>query len=451
MYRRLYDQLFGKSDKSDKETRLKKTEEWKKISAEAITTKQSLAVPESAIERERTKTHTSHLINKQKSLTLNSKCNKMVSILNNFLFPCPENKTYKTLNNIEQGDKREIWTTGIQNSSNSVSTITIKKFTTDNIFYGAYIQAFLNKKCKNIMKIHDVGIIDEGPSVYSIMEEFRFVLTTYDEKIQELMIRNDEKRTLYLKKIFYDIFLGLKCINGAGFVHRNLNADNVGITGSRYVTQGKIEAKIFDFDFIVHIDDVDGIKTDVGTRGFIDPDFVKSKQCNIKSDVYAAGVMLYKIFVNQGISIFRHTNINFLKIEVDRLNNTSYLKIEVEEKLKLLIEMCTNPIPTDRCTAEEALTSSWFDELKIEPAETYDDVDRRFTSRLIEAQAQKAEIKAQQARKSEEAEEIEAQQAHQSIIESLGGRIKKSRRQHSKNKKGLSKTKYTIKTRRTKK
>jgi serine/threonine protein kinase len=320
-----------------------------------------------------TEMKTAQLTMNDQTYTLNSLCNDkdmenelidegyLPETERGSLFPCPEDRNYvvNTTTALGQGGLNTVYKT----TNNLVFKLNqghVEKDAIERLARGAYIQALLNKKCgKYIVKILDVGtmkISSRKYGAYSIMEQFNTDMFNYIKQQR----KQQSLSTPEFKKIFYDIFLGLKCINEAGFVHRDIKKENIGIIINE---DRPIEAKIFDFDFIVHIENKEEILLNVGTPGFQDPTIINGRGCNIKSDIYSVGVMLYEHFAN---AIVRsHWDINLKKIQYDN-------------DLKDLISSCTQRNPKSRCDAKTALNNPWFSELYLVQDTTYDDVDREF-------------------------------------------------------------------------
>jgi len=302
------------------------------------------------------------------------------------LFQCFETKNFTTSEEIGRGGFSQAYK--LQSNTGEVGLVFKKTHnieTIDEATNGAYVQAYLSRQCNNICKVFDVGVEINRSFGYSIMEPFDMDMhqLIFGEKFQSELINQPEEyggfsnddRYKHIKSLFYDIFSGLKCINEAKYIHRDIKFANIGILKSN----GSYRAKIFDFDSVMRLDDEN--KLDRGTRGYID-----IKPINIKSDVYSVGVMLYEWFLKNcpdeesknSLSTWRK-NPQHRFIYTKKINNYESYDFLHYPDLENLINSCINKNLDERFTAKEALESPWFKCLKRHDDEpTFQEVDTEY-------------------------------------------------------------------------
>ncbi|KAJ4752974.1 protein kinase family protein [Rhynchospora pubera] len=152
-------------------------------------------------------------------------------------------------------------------------------------------------------------------------------------------------------------------------IHRDVKSSNILLTES-------FRAKVADFGFArtgPTEPDQSQIETDVrGTAGYLDPEYLRSNQLTIKSDVFSFGILLLEILsarrpveVNRSVDeriTIRWAFDNYNKGQVTEVKDP-LLKEEIDEgvltKYLCLAFQCAAPTRTDRPVMKEVVEQLW--------------------------------------------------------------------------------------------
>jgi serine/threonine-protein kinase len=136
----------------------------------------------------------------------------------------------------------------------------------------------------HVLRVHDLGEI--GDVLFFTMEYVRGVT------LQQLLDRTGRVPYSAGLRLGRQICSGLQAIHDAGIVHRDLKPDNVLLDPSG-------NARIMDFGIArsVGVDLRDG-KIE-GTPHYIAPEQILGRPTDFRADVYACGVVLYRIFTGE--------------------------------------------------------------------------------------------------------------------------------------------------------
>jgi len=106
--------------------------------------------------------------------------------------------------------------------------------------------------------------------------------------------KNDERSTDYelIFNLSKDIINGLDYLHSDGIkiIHRDLKPENI-------LLNEKNEIKIADFGIskILHNDDDSTMTTNQGTKNYMSPEIINSKEYNFKTDVWSAGCVIFEL------------------------------------------------------------------------------------------------------------------------------------------------------------
>jgi len=152
-------------------------------------------------------------------------------------------------------------------------------------------------------------------------------------------------------------------------IHRDVKSSNILLTES-------FRAKVADFGFArtgPTEPDQSQIETDVkGTAGYLDPEYLKSNQLTLKSDVFSFGILLLEILsarrpveVNRGFNeriTIRWAFDNYNKGQVTEIKDPM-LQEEIDEgvlnKYLCLAFQCSAPTRADRPVMKEVVEQLW--------------------------------------------------------------------------------------------
>lgn len=142
----------------------------------------------------------------------------------------------------------------------------------------------------NILGVHDFGLVDGRP--YLVMDLLEG--GTLDELLEE----QGNLSLAAARPLFRDLLEGLAYAHAQGAVHRDLKSENVHVG-----TKENPKVTILDFGLVKFTDDErwgSGHKLTMmgsvfGTPAYMSPEQCTGAQTDARSDVYAAGVILFEI------------------------------------------------------------------------------------------------------------------------------------------------------------
>jgi serine/threonine-protein kinase len=145
----------------------------------------------------------------------------------------------------------------------------------------------------NLLDVHDFGIVDGVP--YLVMELLDG--TPLDELFEE---GPPDPQTAFT--LMTQLLEGLAFAHQHGVLHRDLKAENVFVTRD---AQGGPVAKILDFGLVKFVDEerwgsggqaLTSMGSVFGTPAYMAPEQVTGSAVDKRTDVYAAGVILFELF-----------------------------------------------------------------------------------------------------------------------------------------------------------
>ncbi len=91
---------------------------------------------------------------------------------------------------------------------------------------------------------------------------------------------------------FSDVLAALEAVHAAQLVHRDVKPENV-------IVDAKGVPRLIDFDLAVAEDDEAALRTLAGTVAYLSPEQTRGERATPASDLYAAGVMLYRALTGE--------------------------------------------------------------------------------------------------------------------------------------------------------
>ena len=177
----------------------------------------------------------------------------------------------------------------LDNKCYAIKEISIKdemKYKIKNFQNEADILSRFNSK--NIVKYYDS--FKDNDKFYILMEYCD------GQNLKDFINKNKEKNTLIEENVLYKIIkqicLGIKEIHEKNIIHRDIKPENI-------FMNEKLEIKIGDFGISKNFgsnEDYTLTNTKAGSIGYIAPEILTQGICNIKSDMYSLGCILYELF-----------------------------------------------------------------------------------------------------------------------------------------------------------
>lgn len=153
---------------------------------------------------------------------------------------------------------------------------------------------------ENIVQVLHLGNSSTSGDPFVVMELLR------GETLHELIERERVLTAEQAVKIMSQVFAGLGVVHKAGYVHRDLKPRNIFIT-----TEGIVKLLDFGAVKLISDDDDDPFSTRhipaaltrqgqvLGTVRFMAPEQVSGHPCDPRTDIYAAGIVLYRMLAGQ--------------------------------------------------------------------------------------------------------------------------------------------------------
>jgi serine/threonine-protein kinase len=143
----------------------------------------------------------------------------------------------------------------------------------------------------NVVEVYDVG--QEGDSFYMVMELLQ------GEPLSEYLGREGKLTPQQVCSILIPVMSGLSAAHAAGVIHRDLKPDNIYVCRGPH---GEHVPKVLDFG-ISKMSNLAGEVTSgitragmvMGTPHYMAPEQVRAKPVDVRTDVYALGVILYEM------------------------------------------------------------------------------------------------------------------------------------------------------------
>jgi serine/threonine protein kinase len=212
----------------------------------------------------------------------------------------------------------------------------MKKFITE-----AKLLAQLNHS--NVIQIYDNDIQDN--KAYLVMEYVD------GDSLSNISFNNDVDFSQRIH-LFKQILNGIKAAHKLDIVHRDIKPSNIMITNNN-------ESKVLDFGISRSINN-DQTQTYegalIGTVAYMSPEIAKGEQASIQSDIYALGIVLYKLLTN---SVPFESDTPLQTIELIKSSNVTIppnLESNIPAYLKnIILKMCERDMNKRYITINEVL------------------------------------------------------------------------------------------------
>lgn len=200
---------------------------------------------------------------------------------------------------------------------------------------------------------HVVGVLDQGHADGPTGEVVAYLVMEYVPGCTLRRIVRDEapltaRRALTLMLPVLD---GLSAAHEAGLMHRDVKPENV-LVGD----DGRIRVADFGLSRAT-TSHTSGGKALVGTVAYLSPELVSGEEADARSDVYAAGIMLFELLTGRQ----PYTSDSPVQVAYEHIRSRvpapATVVPEVPDSVSDLVLWCTEPVPADRPEdAEEVAT-----------------------------------------------------------------------------------------------
>ncbi|MCW5960542.1 MAG: protein kinase [Pyrinomonadaceae bacterium] len=137
---------------------------------------------------------------------------------------------------------------------------------------------------ENVCRVFDIGEVDG--------RQFLSMEFIDGDDLSQLLRRIGRLPSDKAVEITRQICMGLHAIHKAGILHRDLKPANI-------IIDSKGRARITDFGIAGFEADVQGVEARAGTPAYMSPEQIAGKNITQRSDIYALGLLIYKIFTGK--------------------------------------------------------------------------------------------------------------------------------------------------------
>jgi len=190
-----------------------------------------------------------------------------------------------------------------------------------------------------IVQIYDSGLQDFNS--YVVMEYVPG--PTLKDRLRELNARRERMPIAEIRRIFDALFDALRYAHHAGIVHRDLKPNNVILTDN-----GRVVLTDFGLAKLVGSSVHTASMAMIGTPAYMAPEQAKSGTVDLRSDIYALGVILFELLTGQlpfsaespFEMITRHTQ--------QEMPSLSKIRRDLPRSLDRVVRIATAKDPADR-------------------------------------------------------------------------------------------------------
>jgi len=283
--------------------------------------------------------------------------------------PKPSCSSYPRFDISQYHDIHEIYREELAPTSVSIATMqsTGQKVALKKIYKSCLINDFQKRQAiqectlhssldhRSIVKAFEWGEDDE---TFSLVLEYIDRPTYFKEKIEENL--NPIKNELKLKSYMNDILEALVYLHSKGIVHGDIKLENLLLNTNEDQERPVPTVKLCDFGLSRLLDKNTGkffMEFPVGSMSYMAPEIKAKAYVNEKIDIWALGIVLYKMAV-----AYKPTQITGYKYGSGPI---PFRKIDWRKRspeLQDLIVKMLNTDPAERISAAEALQHPWFKE-----------------------------------------------------------------------------------------
>ncbi|ESN97989.1 hypothetical protein HELRODRAFT_141692, partial [Helobdella robusta] len=261
----------------------------------------------------------------------------------------------------------DLYEIGNQISSGNFATVRLCRNKNTNV-YSAVKRIDMQENSDDMIKVKkEVEILKKmnHANIIKLVEEFE--MNGYFYLVMELITDGDIISTIMNSKYYseqdvsgmvHNVMSGILYLHSINIVHRDIKMENVLVQKNR---NGLKKLKICDFGLATIIANNEILKTVCGTPNYMAPEIILQVGYGNKVDVWSVGIFMYILLYGSPPFHSRSNDFNkiFENVIVGKYDLNSTTWESVSEEAKTLITMLLEPNPTNRMTAEEALSYPW--------------------------------------------------------------------------------------------
>lgn len=214
----------------------------------------------------------------------------------------------------------------------------------------------IEREIKVLEKLNHPNIIkiQETFKLRTKEDEFYIIIMEYCSKgdLLTYALKHMFKSEYEKKKIIYNVLDAIRYLHSKGISHGDIKSENI-------LLDCNYHPKLCDFGFC-RTTKYAGDNSKNGTLYYAAPElFVKGRFESQKVDIWAVGIMLYSLFELQ----FPFKDGKQKDIIKQILSGSLSISKSLDQRIRKIVEKCTNADPSKRPTIDEILQSDYFDEI----------------------------------------------------------------------------------------
>lgn len=193
----------------------------------------------------------------------------------------------------------------------------------------------------HIVQVTDTGT-DHSLGPYLVMELLK------GESLAGVLTREGRLRPVVAAELCAQVLDGLEAAHVRGIVHRDLKPGNVFLVS---LPNGRTRAKVLDFGISKLMTDVKGVTAEgaiVGTPHYLAPEQIRGGGVDGRTDIYATGVMLYRMITGHLPYFAEETTQLYDAILKAQATPAEHSAPNVPGELGRVIKKAMSPSPPDR-------------------------------------------------------------------------------------------------------
>lgn len=232
-------------------------------------------------------------------------------------------ETYKVLHT----GLDQVWALKFSKKMNCVEEI-------KNVLTEAQVQVQFEND--NIVKVYDVDKYESNENLYIYIAMEYMSNGTLGSLMKTRFISIKDAIDLFIKVLF-----ALEYMHGQGYLHRDIKPDNI-------LLDENYNPKLSDFGLSNTFEEC--LKNPNGYTTHLAPEWFQTKQSNVQTDIYAAGMTLYRIINNYAnwSQIIKNSKINKKDLISGKLVSQIGFMQWIPDKITRIINKATNKDPNKR-------------------------------------------------------------------------------------------------------